>query len=345
MCVVDQGPLGREASWAGAGMIPPGPGSDFWAAATAAEQLAGMSQRLHAEWHQRLVELTGIDNGYRPTGAIYLAESEADAASLRDNSEHWQQLGIEFQQLDAAQLAELEPTLAERADRFAAACFVPQESQLRNPRHCQALIAACQQQGVDLCPGVAVHGFESSGGRLVSALTNKGTIQAGQFCLTAGCWTGQLAASLGLDFSVKPIRGQIVLLNGPVGLLQRHINMGKRYLVPRIEGRILVGSTMEDVGFLKQNTASATAELLNFAASLLPSGLELPVETSWSGLRPASTEGKPLLGRIPELENAWVATGHFRAGLQLSPATAVVMRSLMQGQVPAVDFGVVGVED
>jgi len=343
VCVVDRGPLGQEASWAGAGMIPAGPSRDFWAESTPTEQLAGMSQQLHSEWHHRLLEETGIDNGYLQSGALYLAESEAEVTSLEQHSLRWQRLGIENQTLDAQQIADSEPNLAEHARRFAAAYFVPAESQLRNPRHSQALIAACQQQGVDLRPGIAVHGFQTASGRLVSALTNVGAIHAEQICLTAGCWTGQLAASLERELPVKPIRGQIVLLNGPAGLLRRHINVGKRYLVPRVEGHILVGSTMEDVGFLKQNTASATAELLSFATSLLPAGLELPIETSWAGLRPACADGLPTLGRIPGLDNAWVATGHFRAGLQLSPATAVVMRSLMLGESPMVNVDALGV--
>jgi len=342
VCLVDQGPLGQEASWAGAGMIPAGPSKDFWAESTPREQLACLSQTLHAEWHDRLAELTGIDNGYQQSGALYLAESEADAKSLDRQAELWQQQGIECQPLDAGQLAEFERALAERANRFAAAYFVPQESQLRNPRHVQALIAACLQQGVDMRPGVAVHGFESAGGQIVLAQTSGDTIQAEQFCLTAGCWTGQLAASLGLDLPIKPIRGQIVLLNGPAGLLGRHVNVGKRYLLPRPDGRLLVGSTMEDVGFLKQNTATATAELLSFAASLLPSTAELPIETSWSGLRPATADGLPFMGRIPKRKNGWIAAGHFRAGLQLSPATAVVMRALMLGETPEVDVAWLG---
>jgi len=342
VCVVDQGPLGQEASWAGAGMIPAGPNRDFWSESTPLEQLAGLSQQLHPLWHQRLKELTGIDNGYLPAGALYIADNEADGNSLEQKATYWQQLGIEFERLDAAQLAEIEPALAEQASRFTAAYLVPQESQLRNPRHVQALVAACQLQGVELRPGIVVHGFESTDGKVVFAQTSEGPICAEQFCLTAGCWTGQLAGSLGLEVPIKPIRGQIVLLNGPAALLRRQVNVGKRYLVPRVEGRILVGSTMEDVGFLKQNTASAMAELMGFAALLLPATAELPIETSWAGLRPATADGLPIIGRIPDVKNAWIAAGHFRAGLQLSTATAVVMRQLILGEVAEVSIESLG---
>ncbi len=344
VCVADRGLHGQEASWAGAGMIPPGPGKDFWGVASPVEHLAGVSQPLHAEWHGRLLEQTGIDNGYQASGALHVAESEAEGELLRQEAEHWRRLGTEWQSIGVAELSDLEPALAARANRFAAAYYLPQESQLRNPRHAHALVAACQKQGVDLRSGVEIHDFKSAGGRIVSAVTSRGSIRAEQFCLTAGCWTGQVAAKLGLELSVKPIRGQIVLLHGPAGLLSRHVNAGKRYVVPRREGRLLIGSTMEDVGFLKQNTAAATAELLRFAASLLPATADLPIETSWSGLRPATNDGLPLMGRISRFENTWIAAGHGRSGLQLSPGTAVVMRALMQGTQPEVDVSSLGIE-
>ncbi|MCA9229968.1 MAG: FAD-dependent oxidoreductase [Planctomycetales bacterium] len=342
--VVDRGPLGREASWAGAGMIPAGPGPEHWSDCTPRQQLAGMSQQLHLDWHRRLFEATGINNGYRASGALYLADSKAAATALQAEVEQWLRTGIECHRLDTGQVVDVEPALAKTADRFSESYLVPQEAQLRNPRHVQALIAACQQQAVDLQPGVAIHDFELTNGRINAAVTSSGSIQAGQFCLTAGCWTGQLASRLGIDLPLKPIRGQIVLLNGPAGLLRRHVNVGKRYLVPRVEGRLLVGSTMEDVGFLKQNTGVATADLLGFAATLVPSASRMAIETSWSGLRPASVDGLPFLGQLPKISNGWIATGHFRAGLQLSTATAVVMRSLLLKETPTVDLAMFGCE-
>jgi glycine oxidase len=127
------------------------------------------------------------------------------------------------------------------------------------------------------------------------------------------------------------------LLSGARVLLSHDVYVGLRYLAPRQDGHVLVGSTMEDVGFVKENTPEATDELLSFATQLVPALAELPVETCWSGLRPGTPDGKPYLGRAGQLENIWLATGHFRAGLQLSPATAVVMRSLILGQAPPID--------
>ena len=348
VCVVDRGQLGMEASWAGAGMIPPGPARSLsegsnWDAATPFEQLAGLSQQLHQEWHERLLELTSIDNEYRADGAIHLAFTEDEAKVLDKKAERWKQLGIAYQAIDAEQLSEFEPALASQAAKFARAYHLPGETQLRNPRHLQAVLAACQMAGVVLRPGVAVHQFAVSKNRLSQAMTSDGPIAAEQFCLAAGSWTGQLAASLGLELPVRPVRGQIVLLKGPSGLIRRTINVGPRYFVPRRDGRLLVGSTQEEVGFLKENTAEGVGELMRFAQSITPEIAPLPIETCWSGLRPGTADDLPYLGQLPELENGWVATGHFRSGLQLSPATAVVMRSLMLGQESPVEVTGLGV--
>jgi len=344
VCVVDRGQFGQEASWAGAGMIPAGPDESHWKMATPFEQLEGLSLQLHSEWHQQLQELTGIDNEYRQCGTVYLASTPAETKTLDRKIERWRQLGIACHQLDSATLTELEPTLAPRAAEFSRAYHVPAEVQVRNPRHLRALVAACQLAGVELRTGVTVHGFEAAGDRLLTAATCAAPIRADKFCLAAGTWSGQIAAGLGIDLPVRPIRGQIVLLNGPPGLLGRNVYVGMRYLTPRRDGRLLVGSTLEDVGFIKQNTVTAVADLMRFAESIAPEIAQLPIETQWAGLRPGTVDGLPYLGRLPQFKNGWLATGHFRAGLQISPGTAVVMRALMLGQEPAVDVTLLGVE-
>jgi glycine oxidase len=155
--------------------------------------------------------------------------------------------------------------------------------------------------------------------------------------LTSGCWSGQIATGLGLDLPIRPVRGQILLLKGKPGMLKRIVNAGPRYLTPRADGRVLVGATQEDVGFNKQNTVEGVAELMNFARRLCPVLANFTLEQNWSGLRPGTADGLPYLGRVPNIENAWLATGHFRAGIQLSAATAVIMRSLILGQELPVD--------
>lgn len=344
VAVVDRGEFGREASWAGAGMLPPGPEKSHWEVATPLEQMAGLSGQLHIEWSERLRAETGIDNEFRRCGTIRLAEAPPDVELVEGQVSRWRELGIECHSLDEVQLADLEPKLSAPAGRFAAAYLIPGETQIRNPRHMQALVAGCRLAGVDLLSGTAVRELQVNGDQLAAAVTDDGPLEAGQFCLSAGCWTGQLAARLGLNLPVKPIRGQIVLLSGPKLLFSRNVYVGMRYLTPRKDGRVLVGSTLEDIGFEKQNTPGTTAELLDFATALAPALAALPVETCWSGLRPGTADGMPYLGRVPNLQNAWVATGHYRAGLHLSPATAVLMRALLLGEPPPINVSSLGVE-
>ncbi len=134
------------------------------------------------------------------------------------------------------------------------------------------------------------------------------------------------------------MRGQIVLLASDPPLLTHVINEGPRYLVPRADGRLLIGSTEEEAGFDRATTTAGVQGLLEFAKSLVPAVSEARFERAWAGLRPASLDGRPYIGRVPRIENAILAAGHFRSGLQLSPATAVAIASLILEREPPVDL-------
>ncbi len=340
VCLLDSGEMGREASWAAAGMLPPGPSRDLWPSCSNYDQMQGFSHELHPVWHQQLSELTQIDNGYRPTGALYVADGNPEAkTAFEKNQREWDRWGLDYHKLDAMALTDLEPAISGQSH----ATLLPTESQLRPPRHLKALLAACQLAGVALRPGCQVLGWNRASDRVTAAVTSTGAITAGHYCLTSGCWTGPLAAGLGLELPIRPVRGQILLLNGPPNTLGRIINAGPHYLTPRTDGRVLVGSTQEEVGFNKQNTVAGLSELMNFARALCPALADFTLEQSWSGLRPGTADDLPYIGRLPGYENAWIAAGHFRAGIQLSPATAVVMRSLILGQEPPVDVTGLGV--
>ncbi len=344
VCVVDQGEMGREASWAGAGMVPPGPARQHWHSATALEQLAGLSSKLHSEWSELLHTDTGIENEYRRCGSIRLALSDEEKLALADQVQRWTTLGIECTKISRKILNDIEPPLVALDTQGAQAVLLPDEAQIDNRKHLLALAEACRGRGVTLMANSGIESF-TSGERRISAAQSAGTeISADQYYITAGAWSGNLAEALGISVNMKPIRGQIVLLDGPPNLLKRNIYSGNNYLTPRRDGRILVGSTMEDVGFHKENTPQALEALLKFAHSLAPSLDNLSIEDSWSGLRPATSDGLPLMGRILGLENVWIATGHLRAGLQLSPATAVVMSSLIRGEQPEIDVSSLSVD-
>jgi glycine oxidase len=250
----------------------------------------------------------------------------------------WDELRIEHRLIDAQSLAELEPAVNQRAECYFEGALVPPDAQIRNPRHVRALLAACRQTGVTVIGHSSVRRLRICDESIVSARTDKHTYCGEQLCIASGCWSAEMTRSLGIELAVRPVRGQIALLAGMPGLLKRNINVGSRYLVPRDDGRILVGSTEEEAGFDARTTADGVDGLLEFATNLARPLEELPIERSWAGLRPATEDGLPYIGQFADQQRIWMATGHFRAGLQLSSGTAEVLAQLMTGEQPSVSI-------
>lgn len=331
--LIDAQQPAREASWAGAGILPPAGEQS----ASPLEQLTALSNRLHRVWAQQLQDSTGIDNGYQPCGAYYLARDEQSRDELGKLHAWAAAENIAIEPLPVNELSRVEPAIQPLGEQVDAA-YLPGECQLRNPRHLKALLKGCAQRGVQIVPGAAAEDFEFKGDRIAAVRTARKRFVAGQYCLATGSWTAALARKLRLRLAIKPIRGQIALLKCEQPLFSRIVNEGKRYLVPRLDGRVIVGSTEEDAGFDHTTSDDSIAELIEFAASLVPQLSAAPLEQSWAGLRPASRDGRPYLGQVPELENAFVAAGHFRSGLQLSSGTAIVINDLLAGKAPAIDL-------
>jgi glycine oxidase len=319
--VIDRGDFGQEASWAGAGILPPG---DPAHARTPFDQLRSHSAALFPTLSDELRERTGIDNGHLRWGGLeFVGESEGTA------EQEWRGEGIEAERVEGEALRRLEPALARD---LGPAFHLPGMGQLRNPRHLKALLAGCAAWGVRLRPGCPAHGFEQRGGRILAVQTAEGSLTAGRYLLAAGAWSEPLLDQVGWRPGIRPVRGQIALLNTRIPLLRRVLMWGPRYLVPRPDGRVLIGSTEEDVGFDKRTTARAIAELLELAGRLVPALAGAHLERCWAGLRPGSPDGLPFLGTVPGYDNLFVAAGHFRAGIQLSPGTGLVMKELLLGQ-------------
>ncbi len=322
--VIDRGDPGQEASWAGAGILPPGNPA---AASTPFDQLRAHGAALFPTLSAELRDRTGVDNGYRQCGGLEFTSESPDSA------EEWRGGGIRVERLDETGLRRLEPALA---SGLGAGFHLPELAQLRNPRHLKALCAGCAGWGVQLRSGCSAHALEVRGARVAAVRTAAGRIEAGQVLLAAGAWTDPLLEQAGWRPGIRPVRGQIALLNAGVPLFRRVLLWGARYLVPRPDGRVLVGSTEEDVGFDKRTTAAAVSDLLGLACRLVPALASAHLERCWAGLRPGSPDGLPFLGPVPGVDNLFVAAGHFRAGIQLSPGTALVMKELLLGQPPTV---------
>ena len=328
--VLDRDRLGGGASWAGAGLIPAESertnGSPMIA-------LRSRSARLYPEWSDALRAETGIDNGYRKTGGVDVAATPAEEAALQAMAGRWRVEGITFERLAPSDFARVEPALN---PALRVAYYLADRAQVRNPRHLKALAAACLARGVILRPGVASLGFDGNHGRIDAVRTLEGAIPCGTLIIAAGAWSGGLLDGLGVRVPTPPLKGQIVLLRSDRPLLRRIVEHGKNYLVPRDDGRILIGATEDDSGFDARPTALGSESLIAEAISLCPILAEADVELTWAGLRPGSIDTRPTIGRAPEYANLIIATGHKRAGLQLSPATAEAVVNLLLDRPPRV---------
>jgi glycine oxidase len=326
--VLDQNGLGQESSWAGAGMLPPGCPDK---AQSPEARLRAASHVLWPTLSAELREATGIDNGFRRCGGLEVRLA-GPSHELDGEIKHWRSEGVDVIPLEGSALTACEPGLSAEVS---AAYHLPEMGQVRNPRHVKALIAACTAKGVRLLPGTPVWQFDRSGERILAVETSSGRFKSRQFVIAGGAWSGRLLEQVGCRAAVRPLRGQIVLLSQPRSPVNRVVTVGTRYLVPRGDGRLLIGSTEEAADFDKHTTAAGVGGLIEFAVRLSPGLGAATVERTWAGLRPQSPDGLPYLGRIPHCENLFVAAGHFRAGLQLSPISAALLTQVLLGQPTA----------
>lgn len=329
--VVDRQRTGQEASWAGAGMLPPGKNPGPHSLATDADReryLRTTSNRLWAGLSEQLLDQTGIDNGFRRCGGLEVGSTERLTEMLETH--HTEEIRSELIE-DRVGIERHVPGLATDIHR---AVWLADFCQVRNPRHLKALRAAAQLHGAEIVEDVSDLRLRIQRD-CVRAESGTRTFTADCICLTAGAWTSRLLEGLRVSLPVRPIRGQMLQLRSPQLPFRCVIEHGSRYLVPRPDGLILAGSTEEDTGFEKQTTSAGIRGLLAFAASLVPELAEAEVVRQWAGLRPGSPAGLPYLGRITAFDNLFVGAGHFRSGLQMSPATAELLTQVLLGHKTA----------
>lgn len=330
--VLDRQAVGRAASWAGAGMIPP------YAERLTTNptlELRSWSALLYPEWSSELREATGIDNGWDRTGGVDVAATESEADELRSMTGRWRLEHVVYERMGPKDFARVEPALN---PELSVAYYLPDRAQIRNPRHLRALEAAFVAWGGRILADSGAIGFDRSGDRVVAVRTSGGSVACGSVVIAAGAWSSGLLAGLGADVPTPPIRGQIVLLRSDRPLIRRIVEHGRMYLVPRRDGRVLVGATEEDAGFDDGATEPAARDLRAEAVRLCPVLADAEVETTWAGLRPGSRDSRPYLGWLPGWRNVVVASGHKRSGIQLAPASAEVVADLVLGRPPQLDL-------
>jgi glycine oxidase len=323
--VLDRHVSRHIASWAAAGILPP---PITRALHDPLEQIRDLSHRLYPDWCQQLADESGIEVPFQRCGGVYVGRSTGERISLQAALQQWRQDGVRVESWSAAELRAAEPHLVP-LDSAAAIYHLPDEVLVRPPRILRALRDVLRGAGVPVDEQVELGDWLVESDGAVGLQSSQGTLRARHICVAAGPWTAEIVRPLGVDLPVEPRRGQIVLWHLEKPLVQRVINEGPRYVVGRPDGHLLVGSTVEDVGFQDDTTPEAVRELVRFARSLLPELAQHEPIDQWAALRPASGDGMPYLGRVPGHPRISVATGHFRSGIHLAPATARLMRQLI----------------
>jgi glycine oxidase len=329
--LLEKGPIGREASWAAGGMLTPVHLAEYPPALAGA---CGASLALYEPLCREIAPLSTTDPEYRVTGLLLLVTDDAGDEAARMLEAWKRERGQPVERLTREEAIEQEPQLSPHVRR---ALLLPDIAQVRNNRMAVALCEAAAKKGAEIRPNTPVSGFLRVPGRLNGVKTPRGDVYAGTTVLAAGAWSADLVRPLGLDLQVRPVKGQMLLAAAPPGFCRRMILDGESYLIPRADGRIVIGSTLEDAGFDKTVTLDAVGDLAARAARLMPELGRLPLETSWAGLRPATPDRLPYIGR-GALEGLIVATGHYRNGILLAPVTAEIVADLLAGQPPPIDL-------
>lgn len=334
--VLDQGPFAKEASWAGAGYL------DLREAAQRGGAFAELCRRsydLFPEWTARLLQDTGLDPEWDASGSLDLVFNKEEEGQVREAEGKLAAQGLTGDWLSSQQARDLEPGLA---PGIQAAFLSKDTAQVRPPRLNRALLAYLQSHGAELRELEPVEDFILEGRKVRGVKTAKGFHEADQVVIASGAWTSALAGKLGFSLQVRPIRGQVVMYRGKPGVLKHILFRGKgkayTYLVPRRDGHIYVGSTLEDRGFDKGTSPEGMGKLKTGASLILPSLSQQLIEDTWAGLRPSSPDGLPFLGEVPGIEGAWVASGHFTHGLLLSAVTGELMARVLMGEKPSLDL-------
>ncbi len=321
--LVDKGVVGREASWAGGGILSP---LYPWRYESAVSALACWSQQRYPELARQLQVETGVDPELEHSGLLILDQDEsADALQWASKND------VVMEQLTGEAVPACEPGMA---PEWLSALWMPEVAQVRNPRLLQALRLSLLQQKTSITEHIRITRLIVEKNRVIGVETTAGRMMADKIILAAGAWSGALVP--GLQHRIEPVQGQMIAFRTPPGLLSRIVLNEGYYVIPRRDGLVLAGSTVEHRGFDKRTTTQALTQLQVEARRMIPALADYRVEYHWAGLRPASPTGVPYIGEHPQIRGLFVNTGHFRNGVVTGLASARLLSDMVVGRDPIV---------
>jgi glycine oxidase len=321
--VIEAGRIGRGATWAAAGVLAPDWSGHDPAPLTA---LAEAGLRIWPEWVETLQDRTGVGLSFRKDGLLTVWV-DPEAPDLPRDLETAPPPPGAGARLSADEVRAMEPMLS---GPVAGGALAVEDAQVDNPRLAPALLRAASALGVRVLAGTPVTALLGSGGVCRGVRTASGQeIAAGAVVVAAGAWSGPLAAASGIHLPVEPWRGQMLAFDAPAQPLRHIVFCGELVLIPRPHGPLLVGTTLERVGFDSRVTMAGLHQILARAERVVPGLGDLPLARSWAGLRPGTPDLLPYLGPVPGWEGLYAATGHGRKGLILAPITGELLARLI----------------
>ena len=328
--VFDAREPGREASWAGAGILSPAPENP---GAIPLVSLGKASFALYPEFVAIVEQLSGLNVGFRPSGTLEPLFSADAARDLSTVIAMLHGLGLKAEPISGDDARELEPALNPDVE---AAALRPDEGSVDNRALTRAVLEAARRSGAQIFTGCAVRAIWREGGRCAGLELQDQRVEAKSTIVAAGCFSSQIEG-VKAHAPVRPAKGQMIALRSEAVEIEHVLWSDKVYLVPRNDGRILVGATVEYVGFDKSVTAGSVAKLLSAAIELAPDLATARIEVTWAGLRPDSPDHLPILGPT-ELDGLLMATGHFRSGILLAPITGRLICEWVTEQRVSMDW-------
>lgn len=313
--LIERGQVGQEASWAGGGIMSPLCSWDYSEAVT---RLTQRSMALFPEAAAILHATTGIDPEYQRSGMLILPPLQNEHAA------QW----CAAHQVESRHVALTDYLPGLRGNGL----LLPEIAQVRNPRLLRALRKRVEMLGGEILEQHEAQQFEIADGEIASLQTSQGKLTADGYIVAAGAWSRTLLGEYALNLDVRPVRGQILLFKFDAPPFSQILLQNSLYLIPRRDGHVLVGSTLEEVGFDKSTTVEARDSLLQRVHTLFPDWKNHPPIQHWAGLRPGSKDNIPTIGRHPQLTNLYGNCGHFRYGVTMSLACAELLMGEIEGR-------------
>ncbi len=328
--LLEKGVCGEESSWAAGGMLGPqaeaDEGGDFF-------DVCSASRDLYPELAAELLDETGIDIELDRSGTLYLAFTDDDVAKVHERFRWQRNAGLAVEHLSVGEARQAEPFIS---PDIRGALFFPNDWQVENRKLLAALKRYAELNGIEIRENTNVERLIVEDGRVIGAENDDERFLADHTILATGAWTSLIKLGVAeMPLKIEPVRGQMVTFQTAKRLFRHVIYSPRGYIVPRVDGRVLAGSTSEKVEFDRSLTKTEAISLREMASEIAPSTAGLPTADHWSGLRPSAPDGLPVIGQFDGIEGMFIATGHYRNGILLAPWTAkIAADSILNGIRP-----------